>query len=417
MNSKLFLNIFFLILINLFFLKIELTSGEEMEPKVYHGTLNLALGNKNGMVVITDSRATVINGQGEIIRREDDHQKLFPVTKDVVISIAGYNNASVPEAAREFVAPAAGIIMKYIESLKRYRHTPDYKEVISGLIFLLNFHLTSVTNINDWSNLPVNPGNYLFQMLIIGRQEEQRLISKVTLKSEIRKSLNGISFINSNVYETKQLQVGSKFIFETAGLDYIARDILQHPEKYSSFPVIKSYASKQKNNNAENITLSEMVDIAKTIMKITSDVEQGVGGPHQLAIFDEKGMKKEIGSFRSPSGPTIEFNLFVGFSAFGGTAIASESWAGPAGIVTNVPALFIASTFENSSVNIDRHYFFGSIFKKCKIILKDNVFSFNKYNTVEECELILGKRVNMNAANIRSLISDFKWQKIHKEKQ
>lgn len=128
------------------FLFITLTGDAEgaMMKKAYHGTLNVVVATPVELIAATDSRATIMDGEGKLIGREDNHQKLFVVPGNILITIAGYNRVNVPTTVPEFTAPAAGIILDYIDTLVSNHRSPSYEEALSALIHLLTFNLTSI---------------------------------------------------------------------------------------------------------------------------------------------------------------------------------------------------------------------------------------------------------------------------------
>ena len=64
--------------------------------EVQQGTLNLVIANRINALVATDSRATITK---EGSRTFYDHsQKLFQITDDIVVTVAGYGSAAVPAA-------------------------------------------------------------------------------------------------------------------------------------------------------------------------------------------------------------------------------------------------------------------------------------------------------------------------------
>src|SRR5258706_9342798 len=89
---------------------------------VVHGTINVALGNENGIVVLTDSMLTAGAQQ-----RPDPGQKLFKLDDRTVCAIAGFVSAaavsapptSPPVAVPDLNTNTSAIIHEYIRQSAR----------------------------------------------------------------------------------------------------------------------------------------------------------------------------------------------------------------------------------------------------------------------------------------------------------
>ena len=243
-----------------------MSNGKDTMFESYHGTLNLVIANSNGMVVATDSCATIMDAQGHVRDREHTHQKLFPISPNIVVAIAGYNRVSV-HSAPEFTAPAAALILKYMDELRQKRHEPSYDEAVDTLSFVMNYHLTSVANINGWSNGKVNPGSYLFSMLIAGRINGKFTVSKVRLQSSVVRDQSVAPYISSNISDIQKTNVKNNMIFEAAGLDRIAREILTCPQEYLHLEeaAIQNYYHYHKTGNTAEMQLTEMLELARAM--------------------------------------------------------------------------------------------------------------------------------------------------------
>jgi len=370
------------------------------EPKFYHGTLNLILGNKQGLVVATDSCATETDRQGAVIGRTYNHQKLFKITKDVVITIAGYNSADVP-AATAFTSPAASLILQYVEELKSKNYVPAYREIIDSLSYIITFHLDAVANVNYITDFQPDVKGYEFHMVIAGKYHDNLLITKIIVKPEIASDGKHVEF---KTFIQGPIEAKDKFIFVTAGWTKKADDILKNPSRYTSFPAIANYANQLGKDAGEHLTTADMKDIAKTIMDIASNDYEGIGGPTQIAIFDSKEFITSIPYFPPPKASPIRFNYLVRNSFIGGKYAIKSSSAG----------LVIANNFEDTGIILDNLYYFGNTLRNCTVYLSNNKFSFHILNTVENCRLIIGRDVDINSSAVKFLISNFHWKTVEK---
>jgi hypothetical protein len=377
------------------------TGKDKMEAEFYRGTLNLVIGNAKGVVVATDSRATIMNQNRKIIGRVDSSQKLFQITKDIAITIAGYGSATV-NAAPEFTAPAAAIISSYVTQIKKQNRVPSYWEVIEALTYLMNFRLTSVASINQLTGLRVDSGTYIFRMIVIGRNKGIIIATKVTLESRVIQG-KGDNYVESNNTKIETTEIKDKFVFKTAGLDRIAINVLGNPDQYMSFPEIRNYADHIKKDGGRNLTISELKDIAETIMDISKKAYEGIGGQTQKAIFENDSIYLSIPSFQVQKALGIRFNLMTG-GEFRGKGNIFD--------LGSTIMLFISNNFDNTDTKIDNCYYYGNNFHNCVLHVNSGSVFFDKSNKIQECELVIGNRTISNLKKIKELKSNFKWKKI-----
>lgn len=369
--------------ISLFVIITNVAEGASMK-KAYHGTLNVVVATPDELIAATDSRATITGGEGKLIRREDNHQKLFVVPGNILVTIAGYNRVAVPTSP-EFTAPAAGIILDYIDTLQSNHRNPSYDEALSTLIHLLTFNLTSVANINAWTNGTINPNWYLFQMIVAGRKDDAFVMTKVILTLTLQGSAEKRHYVTSEASELIKKKVTS-FSYLTAGWDVVADEVLK---KIKGEP-----------------TRNEMEQAIRDAMQKTNAANQGVGGAIQQAYLSKKGLDVSIPSYPRPPGPSVKYNLLVG----GGMANVKIA------VVSNTPFLFIASSFENTGVILDGNYFYGTLLKTCNIYINSNAFNFDKTNKIENCKLYVGKKVDKTLPKYKQLSSRFNPQNIYYER-
>jgi hypothetical protein len=95
---------------------------DEADDSLVHGTINIALGNENGIIVLTDSMLTGATGQ-----LREPGQKLFKLDDRTVCALAGF--VSAPAASSQTWIPeldtnVGAIINEYIlQSAKKPRQS------------------------------------------------------------------------------------------------------------------------------------------------------------------------------------------------------------------------------------------------------------------------------------------------------
>jgi len=377
----------FIALLGLFLVCPErIEGGGSTVPELYHGTLNLCIGNTNGAVVVTDSRASGLDENGSFVF-QDWHQKLFQISKDIVVTIAGYN--SVPlRAAPEFYAPAAGVILSYISENGRQKHSPSYAEAVGALSHLVGFYLTSVSNIkrlSEKTGVP-DPRDYHFVMLIIGPDRGVMKVTRVDVGLD-EYSRAAVPVLQA-VSKTQEKTIKS---FTAVGVGRIA----------VAEEMLTRYVSATTDSQRDNLSVDEMKNMALNIMNATIKKDRYVGGNVQLAVSTGEGFEMKAPGFPPPPSPGIHFVLVFGNFDQGSREEPEHTghW------------LMIANVYEDSVVFLNGHYYyFGNRLWNCTVVLEDESFSFDTSNQVLDSTLLLRKGINTDSKKVKELISSFPWK-------
>jgi hypothetical protein len=363
-----------------------LTAGEDM-AEFYHGTLNLCIGNKNGLVVVTDSRASGRDQKGNDLH-EDWHQKLFQISEKIVVTIAGYNRVPLNKVPI-FQAPAAGVILNYIGDMRSKHHTPGYLETVRALTYLMGFYLEAVGSIKQLTETDpsIKPEDYHLVMMVIGMDGETVKITQIDIGLKKRFSSGSAKYLiaQSDIKET----VVNGFEFCAVGQKAVAERVLQD--------VINSTSKEER----DTLPLSKIVEMASKTMHMTAESNKYVGAVTQMGIL-EGGVWKTAIVFPPPLGPFIQFNsLYDVHIAHVGKAF-----------VSNGPILLVVSGFfEKTTVLLGKpYYYFGNQIKNSTVIVEDEDFSFDDSNKIENSTLVIGEKVNRKSGRIKSLITGFPWK-------
>jgi hypothetical protein len=130
-------------------------SGSEVEENpVIHGTINIVLANKNGMVVLTDSMLTAGEKQlptpGKKLFRLDDHS---------VCAIAGII-ASPSGSYKELDLSTVALIDDYADHISAGPPI-TISQKLRELAFLLNINISAVENVQNANGKSLNPDSYI----------------------------------------------------------------------------------------------------------------------------------------------------------------------------------------------------------------------------------------------------------------
>jgi Proteasome subunit len=91
------------------------TATPRESPTSTHGTINLLLANKNGTVLITDSRIS----NGNYQRISDHAQKLFQLDDKTVCSIANFYSDPGPDRFQQATPDRRPVLFQSIDGLIR----------------------------------------------------------------------------------------------------------------------------------------------------------------------------------------------------------------------------------------------------------------------------------------------------------
>lgn len=367
---------------------------------VLRGTLNVVLANKNGFVVITDSMVTSISRQGTE-QLPNPAQKLFRIDERTVATIAGFGSGTIPTAP-EFNTSAAGILGRYIRELEK---NPDsaFSEKLTALSFTFNFYLSSFANISAVVSGDIPPGLYEFQMLLAGYEPDGTAkVARLVLRTSIALGPDGQRTFSSFVEQATSKTVHKEFVFETAGQDDIAQNVLLNPDSYQDISVVQKYAEAMQKDRGASMSLEEMEQLARFLIQITEQRYTSVGGERQLAIL-EKGKIQSVEQRQFPAvqGPMF-FNLITGNHLEGPRAI----------VLKNAVGLWVNNHFKRDQRVIDGNYFFGNEFVDSQIRYDGGVTHFDPSNRIVNSVLVIGPQASRKASFVRELVDGFPWRAV-----
>jgi hypothetical protein len=369
------------------------TARAQSDDVLVHGTINVALGNKNGIVVLTDSMLT--DGGGHQLAQPG--QKLFKLDDRTVCSIAGFASATAP--IPDLNASTSAIIREYVrESAPQVGQS--IAERLRALAFLFDMQLSAISNVRDAGGYTTSINAYAFQLIIAGYDiDDKPKIGRITLR--ITKDQDSLVPV---IESGEVVEVKEKLIWRLNGMPEIAARILQHPDTSIRDEVIQQYAAGLRADDGSSLTVDQMVELAKRLAFYTGKAYPEVGGPNQFAVLQPShAMRIEQQIFPEPAKPLIRFSLMVA-SKFRGT----NSFRTAPG----VPVIFVRCSFADMQRKIDGDFFIGSTFTDSVLAYDGGTVNLGDTNKVINSALLIGALVRPDTEVLRRLSRAFPWARV-----
>lgn len=338
------------------------------------GTLNVALANKNGVVIAADSRGTRFNALGQIVECEDIYQKLFRTGTKSAMAIAGLLATPPDPYSLETISRILSRFGK--DGLKDGRGDPYF--VTSWIEDDFGIQLRCLSAVLS---------------VCSPRGMDLRLITTVAgFDSTNRLSIGQVRFrpapapIDANTKriwlvtcEETPLAKVEGFTYLTAGMTSIADAMLAN------------YLEAIGEVTASDLPLTDLIELVCSIFDKTIACEQTVGGPIQMAIIPNEG--EPTWQIRAaPAQRTLLGGrelVIGGTNPIGGRAIgnAAHYEMTQSFDSLNISSLFVATRFENMTVPLDEGQFFGCIFERCTFVYSGRAQIGFQANDVLDCRL------------------------------
>jgi 20S proteasome alpha/beta subunit len=362
---------------------------------VVHGTINIALGNKNGLVVLTDSMVTATDATGTH-QLSNPGQKLFKLDDRTVCSVAGFASApagSTRVTVSDLNTSTSAIIHEYVR-----QSTPQPRQSIAeklrALASIFKMHLAMIANVRDAAGNPTPIDTYRFQLIVAGYDiDDKPKIGRIALRMK-----NSTGSLISEIEDVSLLNVEEELVSQLNGMPNVAAQILLHPESEPRDAAIRLYATSLAENGGRSLTLEQMVELAKRLAYYTSKAHSEVGGPNQVAIF-KKSETVSINqpNFPEPPRPLFRFSLIVD-SHFSYSSVVFAKGS---------PAVFVRCSWVGMQHDLDGHYYIGSEFRNSVLMYNGGDVNLGDTNRVTDSVLVLGPHAILENEVVRHLTAAF----------
>jgi hypothetical protein len=389
-----------------------LAAGGGPNP-VLTGTVNIVLANPNGIVVLTDSNQSGKLPSGEPFTSPQPGQKLFRIDDETVCTIAGFGSTTLPNFPA-FTSSAAGILDRYVATLRSKGGAHSFHEKLTSLYFLIQFQLDGIGNLQHLDQ--TQAGDYGFELILAGYDlDGTAKIGKIVLGGST--SPNGIFLLV--LQQLTERAVGRELVYEKAGIGGAAvENILDYPAQFADEPEIAMYATAKASNRGSSLTTVEMEALAKSLSHHSALINCHnlsfrkiwcpVGGRDQIATLEKGSIKKiDQQSFEQRSVNLTPFEMMIGITVDGR----------PRPGVSNAPAIISKVTKGNvalflkmglfGSIWLDNGYYFDDDFRDGTLYYYGGLLGFDSSNRVTNCRLVLGPRVDKESPAVQALIKAF----------
>lgn len=373
----------------------------ESEIVPSRGTVNIALANANGIVLLTDSAQSY--KQSGVWHHTQPVQKLFRLDDRTVCSIAGFASETGwphPQLDTE----VSGIIADFKDQLAR-QPVAEVDAKLRGIGFLVGHYLDVITNRQE----VVNPsstavGEYEFQVIVAGYDPDgQSRIEKLVLVPVVPNAAQGRKYwTHSTRLELPTEEHGLSYLL--GGIPYVSRKILESPEEFPGSPAIRSYARSKKANGRDLLTVEQLAALASAMAKKTANhplFTGFVGGDDQIAILTKgKIAKLDQPSFAAPPRP-LKFALMVSPSVVGAQYLVTSP---------DVSFLWIRTRFtgfRNPRLRLDNQFFYKCEIRDSIVEYSGGLTDFGPTNTVVN-SMLFPAYVN-SLEEVNRILKAFPW--------
>jgi hypothetical protein len=253
------------------------------QTKTSKGTVNIALANANGIVLLTDSVQSHLEADGW--HYQQPVQKLFRLDDKTVCSVAGFATETWTNPELKFRnVDVVGIIAEFRDELSK-QPVPEFEAKLRALGFLVGTYIDLVANRHELEVGPGSPDSYKFEVIAAGYDIDGKpKLKKLVLTPVVTHGVDGRSYWSHTsipLEATEELGIAHLF----GGIQLISLQVLQNPQAFRTSAGIQKYARAKGEHNEKSLTLNELAELASGMAAQTAKRTRFVGGPDQIALL------------------------------------------------------------------------------------------------------------------------------------
>jgi hypothetical protein len=385
---------------------------------VLHGTINIALGNRQGAVLLTDSMlSTVIDGK-PFPMPDKPGQKLFQIDDKTVCSIAGFVSTAGP--IPDFWPNVGSIMESFSTQLAQQSKPIDLASKLNAVAMLMELNISAIGSLRAAQGQPLTALNYLSTITLVGYDLDGSL---KLAQTHLGQSLHGGS--EAEVYNESIKPIGPSLTYGSAGEPDVADNLFNDPGSQPNDTTLAMLLAARHADDGVSLTIEQMEEIARSLAKYSASAHRTVGGQNQIAIVhDGKAKIVEQETFPKPPSTLVTFALMTSQGAFAPPQPPQgpdESDASalnrlvmgrgtPIAMPEGFKAIIVNGDYVNVKQDLDGKYFYKSTFQDCTLTYNGGPFYFDKTNRIEgNTFLLLGAGANRNDPKVQALLRDHPW--------
>jgi hypothetical protein len=367
-----------------------------------HGTVNVFLANKNGLVAVTDSMLS--SNQGIV----GYSQKLFKVDDRTICSIAGWYSdpgpAIRPDVASAPSYPAYLAVPQIMQgTISRVGDASGNLERKMRLLAgAFKISLLVVSYIDEIDG--VTPTASTSQITVAGFDEKGTLEILRTDLVPILQNEKPVGYLEKK-YQTVYVTQTTGLVPVFRGIDGTAQSILDgsYPSMASD-PILGNFMSALARDKGKSLSLLDLEQVAKQIERRTSQqFPSKVGGKLQIAELSEG----KVAKFDQPNSSLFHLPA-IAFWADKGVGVSDSAWGLSFPSHTLVAFVLQANFSGVGSQPLDNIFFFETKFAHCKFTYQGSPRSiFDRSNTVVDSTLTLLPGADPNSNFVKQIKVDF----------
>jgi hypothetical protein len=384
-----------------------------------HGTINVLLGNHNGLVAVTDSRLSDLRG----LPYPKPVPKLFKLDYHTICTVAGFYADSGPEltdAEQPGSMAASDLISQYI-TLTRGHYLPLAKRV-EMLINILQFSLNLVTRMNFAASPHERTEDRLPQpkslILTVAGYDEDGSITVTQVYLIAHQVDTGYEYIAVPTQPqgicANSFKLTHNFACSLAGLTKVSDSILRGIDRESKKnPAVNKFLNAKRAGKLADLDTNDLLNLARYLKERSSEKPQQnvIGGPTQSAILKDDGV-----TFPDEPVKPVDWLKGTNFNTYENSSLGSDrNYVG--GTLPTRGGLIASPTMGAMVVKghgagiiqpLDNIIFINTFFDHCVLTYEGSPMSmFDVSNVVVDSKLIISPKVDMNTDLIKRIRADF----------
>jgi 20S proteasome alpha/beta subunit len=375
--------------------------GAQDATNISSGTVNIALSNANGLILLTDSVQTVTKQGGPHFTQPVP--KLFRLDDKTVCSIAGFASETgwIPP---ELNTNVAGIIDDFRDQLSQ-RPVRQFDAKLRALAFMVGFYIDLIANRYEVLVGDRKPDTYKFELILAGYDADGATrLEKMVILSHVITGASGKKYW-SHTSEPIIKQVGKKLVPLFGGIPNFSQAVWDNPQEFVQSDIVRKYMKAKKRDGGSSLTRDEMVALASYMASVAAKHTQGVGGPDQVAVLADG----KIMSFNQPQMPDPPRPLH--FSVVSNVKIqgALMFYGGPDNHLVFIRTQFVG--IRNPRLRLDGQFFYGCEIRESIVEYAGSLTDFGPTNTVVNSMILpSGNPVGPASTNdLLKVLNGFNW--------